>query len=366
MDQITIPKDEIAHLARFGAGGDVRQFTASMRRLARRLKRDGSGFGDELLGIVAESSASAAALRRAPSDPNPYSLPQTDLLIEGYGKQGAEPVLPADLKDRLDRLIIEQRERRRLERAGLTPIRTALFVGPPGVGKTMTAHWVARELERPLYILNLAATSSSLFGKTGANIREALDAAQVRPSVLLLDEFDAIAKGRSEEDIGEAKRIVTVLLQQIDRWPSHSVLLAATNHGELLDRAVWRRFDLRLDFPEASQATAFAAARDALDDTADPALAELIAKLMRGRPLSDVVEVVLNARKRALLFDDPLDGAVLRAIQDLGGGRTRKEALHLALALIESGQSQRRASELTGVSRDTLRKHLKGPDDGTD
>ncbi len=364
MGEICIPEKELVHLTQFGMGADIRQFSASIRRLARRLKRNGSELGDELLNIVAEGAEQASAMRRAPSEAVAPRAKQTDLLIESIDASRPAPALPDHLKQLLDRLILEQRQIHKLEKAGLVPMRTGLFVGPPGVGKTMTAHWIASELNRPLYTLNLAATSSSLFGKTGANLREALEFAQAQPSVLLLDEFDAFAKGRNEEDIGEAKRVVTVLLQQIDRWAPHSILLAATNHGELLDRAIWRRFDLRLDFPKASSKTALAAARMALAEDYENELATLVAELMEGRPLSEVVDVVVNARKRSLLFDEPLDYALLQAIHENGGHRSRKDAQRLALALVDRGHSQRQASEMTGVSRDTLRKKIKEHDDG--
>nr|WP_255599920.1 ATP-binding protein [Afifella sp. IM 167] len=305
-------------------------------------------------------------MRRVARDLPVPSIDRTDLLIETTDPKNVAPCLPSRLQARIDQLILEQRQRRKLEKAGLTPISTGLFVGPPGVGKTMTAHWIASELGRPLFVLNLAAVASSLFGRTGANLREALESAQARPSVLLLDEFDAIARGRGEEDIGEAKRIVTVILQLIDRWPSHSVLLAATNHGELLDRAVWRRFHLQVDFPQGSLETAQATARMALGDGGDGKLATLVAELMDGRPLADVASVVMNARKRSLLFGDPLDRALLDSIREAGGRGSRKDAQRIALSLLEKGHSQRRVSEWTGVSRDTLRKKKKDDEGGPD
>lgn len=364
MDNVSISSEDLVHLVRFGSGGDTRQFNASARRLARRLKREGGDFGDQILSIISETADPAPPLRRASPMPSEQGAAQSDLLMETSEPSSSEPSLPSEIKAQIERLILEQEQRRKLEKVGLAPACTALFIGPPGVGKTMTAHWIAARLGRPLFTLNLAATASSLFGKTGANLREALEHAQARSSVLLLDEFDAIAKGRSEEDIGEAKRLVTVLLQQIDRWPSHSVLIAATNHGELLDRAVWRRFDLRLDFPVATAETAKAAARSALASEDDGRLSSLVASLMEGQPLSEIVGVVLSARKRSILEGEPLETAILQAVQELGGRRSRQDTQRMALALIDAGHSQRHASELTGVSRDTLRKKLKDREDG--
>ena len=132
---------------------------------------------------------------------------------------------------------------------GLTPTRSAIFVGKPGVGKTLTARWVASQLGVPLYVLDLTVVMSSLLGRSGNNLRAALDFAKSTDCVLLLDEIDSIAKRRSDDtDIGELKRLVTVILQEVDEWPTTGLLLAATNHPELIDPALWRRFDLVVEF----------------------------------------------------------------------------------------------------------------------
>jgi len=129
----------------------------------------------------------------------------------------------------------------------MEPTRTLLLTGAPGVGKTMTARYLAGALGLPLLSVDLAALISSYLGRTGQNLRRALDHARTHPSVLLLDEFDALGKRRDDpSDVGELKRIVNVLLGELERWPSHSLFVAATNHPELLDRAVWRRFDRTL------------------------------------------------------------------------------------------------------------------------
>ena len=123
------------------------------------------------------------------------------------------------------------------------------------LGKTLAARWIAKKLNRPLIVLDLWAVMSSFLGRTGNNIRNVLDYAKGLDCVLLLDEFDAIAKRRDDAvEIGELKRLVTVLLQEIDEWPSSGLLLAATNHPDLLDPAVWRRFELIVEFPMPTEA----------------------------------------------------------------------------------------------------------------
>ncbi|MHB8065514.1 MAG: AAA family ATPase, partial [Ruminiclostridium sp.] len=117
-------------------------------------------------------------------------------------------------------------------------------------GKTLAARWLSQTLNRQLLTLDLAAVMSSFLGRTGNNVRAVLNYAMQTSSILLLDEFDAIAKKRDDDtEIGELKRLVTVLLQAVDEWPNNGILIAATNHPELLDPAVWRRFERVINFP---------------------------------------------------------------------------------------------------------------------
>lgn len=150
---------------------------------------------------------------------------------------------------------IEQIQKERLHKeklisAGLSPISSILLHGKPGVGKTLLAKYLANVFKLNFASLNMASTVSSYLGKTGQNLKKVIDYAKEQPTLLLLDEFDAIAKKRDDSsDLGELKRIVNVLLKELEEWPSHSILIAATNHPELLDKAIWRRFDLVIEIP---------------------------------------------------------------------------------------------------------------------
>ncbi|UMB70024.1 AAA family ATPase [Mycobacterium paraterrae] len=157
--------------------------------------------------------------------------------------------------------VIEEHHRCELLRShGLEPRNRILLEGPPGNGKTSLAEAIAAELMVPFYVVRYEGVVSSFLGETTSRLDHVFEFARTRRCVLFFDEFDTIAKERADaHETGEIKRVVSTLLLQIDRLPSHVVAVCATNHGELLDRAAWRRFQLRLPLepPSRAQATEF-------------------------------------------------------------------------------------------------------------
>ena len=147
--------------------------------------------------------------------------------------------------------LIEEHQRADVLRAsGYEPRHRVLLSGPPGNGKTSFAEAIAEGLGLPFYIVRYDALIGSYLGETNARLRKLFDYVRTTPSVLFFDEFDAIGKERGDtHETGEIKRVVSFLLMQLDQLPSYVVVVAATNHGELLDRAVWRRFQMRLAMP---------------------------------------------------------------------------------------------------------------------
>ena len=159
-------------------------------------------------------------------------------------------LLPEDVHQAIPELIEEQHRAQLLRASGVEPRNRVMLVGDPGNGKTSLAHAIADALLYPLYSVRYDGLIGSYLGETAQRLNTIFNFVRRQPCVLFLDEFDTIGKERGDRhDAGEMKRVVGSLLLEIDKLPSHVVVIAATNHEELLDRAVWRRFQIQLVLP---------------------------------------------------------------------------------------------------------------------
>ena len=162
-----------------------------------------------------------------------------------------EPVLTPALAEAVTDLLQEWGRLDQLRRYGATPSTRCLLYGSPGVGKTQLARHIARQLDLPCVEVRLDGLVSSFLGTTGRNIGALFEFANRYRCVLFLDEFDALAKARDDtHELGEIKRVVNSLLQCLDDRDGKGFTIAATNHEHLLDSAVWRRFDARIEVPK--------------------------------------------------------------------------------------------------------------------
>ena len=177
-------------------------------------------------------------------------------------KRLAELVLTDAARRACEELIEEQHRASVLRTHSLEPRHRVLLVGPPGNGKTSLAEAIAEALSATFFVVRYEALIGSFLGETASRLRRVFDYARTTPCVLFFDEFDALGKERGDvHETGEIKRVVSSLLMQVDDLPSYTVIVAATNHAELLDRATWRRFQVRLTLnaPTRGDLTAYVA-----------------------------------------------------------------------------------------------------------
>jgi SpoVK/Ycf46/Vps4 family AAA+-type ATPase len=216
-------------------------------------------------------------------------------------------VLPSAIQSRVNEFLSSVKHHDALVRAGAALPSRVLVYGPPGTGKTQLARWISAELQMPLLTVRCDTLVSSLLGQTSRNLRRVFEYAQQSPCVLFLDEFDALAGARgNDRDVGELQRVVIALLQNIDALPDSTILLAATNHDQLLDTAVWRRFSFRIPMPMPDEAMRGRLWSQLLGEFAPKGL-DWVALALRSEGASGALieQVSLDAKRTAVLTGLP-------------------------------------------------------------
>lgn len=292
--------EHVKALVRTHASGDDEAFYSVALQVAAQAARQGHRrLAADLKAAVEHSRA------ERPSRVTSIAQPRgdlSDLLIASHPSVSLKDlVVPGTLAAQVQRLLIEQRQRRNLLDHGFEPAHRLLFEGPPGTGKTMTAAVLAHELSLPLLTIRLDSLISKYMGETASKLRVIFDSAEAQRGVYLFDEFDALGGDRAGNDVGEARRILNSFLVFLEHSSSESLIIAATNHRAILDRALFRRFDLVLDYalPDAKQSAAVMRAR--LGSLAKGIRWTSLAKGMDGLSHADLVRAAESAAKSVIL-----------------------------------------------------------------
>jgi SpoVK/Ycf46/Vps4 family AAA+-type ATPase len=356
---------------RLGLSGDAR----SLRQRVRNMLRTGSDpllsdEGRRYLQDLLSADDDLASLRSEPvveQGPAATPPPGEAIPVPDAEPEAPSPVLDHIAEERVARLIREYQHRHLLEEANLAPSARVLLSGPPGGGKTMTARFIARQLGLPLMLAEPSRVLTGVMGQSARNLSVLMRSAAERPCVLFLDELDAYARRRGEtQDIAEAKRLVNTLLLELDRWPSHGLLIGATNHPEVLDEAVRRRFEMTIELGFPSEEGRLAIIADVVRRAGRDCSLELlwaISLATKGKAGSELVNDAVSGIRRSIIDEIPIDDAIGQqffAARFRGRGRAASQTRRLAVEKLSSaGWSPEKIAPLLDVQPRAVREILE-------
>jgi SpoVK/Ycf46/Vps4 family AAA+-type ATPase len=296
--------DLLVDLFKSASNGDQLAF----RKTAEALIQEEKAKGHRVLAdrLVKSLQPSAIGVERSlASKPNVSNGQHKDLIYEITPERSLDSlILPDKIQEQIKDIVEEQHRAELLHAHNLRARNRVLFAGPPGNGKTTLAEVLAYELMYPLLVVRYETLVGSYLGETSSRLKHLMDYAKTQRCVLFFDEFETLGKERGDtHETGEIKRVVSSLLLQIDDLPDYVVVVAASNHPELLDRAVWRRFQLRfeLPMPTRQQLTRHIESIEQRCKTHFGYEPETLAKHMLGLNFAEVEEFCLSVVRRAVL-----------------------------------------------------------------
>jgi SpoVK/Ycf46/Vps4 family AAA+-type ATPase len=338
--------DLLLSLVRAGANGDK----SMLRSTVEAMMADERAKSHHVLADRLETALQSVSVSPSSKLAQPAPLGGRDSILEQTPRIRLEDLVLTLPVMREAKQLVEEHMRADVLRAhGYEPRHKVLLSGPPGNGKTSFAEAIAEALALPFFVVRYDALIGSFLGETNTRLRALFDFARTRACVLFFDEFDSVGKERGDtHETGEIKRVVSFLLMQIDQLPSYVLTIAATNHAELLDRAVWRRFQLRLAFPAPNSAEIRTYLEKVM--SAWPKQANLpmdkLAKALGDTSYAEARDFCQNVRRRQILGLGATDiNAALDTELELWRARVKPGAV--------DGNRSKQAAAAAGVQRNT-------------
>lgn len=336
--------------------------------LGRSLKKQYPDISTEIMRIATEHNAGGSIYRSVDLGPVPIDRETRNSLVkveENY--EATDPIFDDRVISQLNDFIKERSLISDFLEEGITPPNSLLLFGKPGVGKTYTAKWLADKLKMPMVTVDLASTISSYLGKSGQNIKSIFDYAKKENVILFLDELDAIAKRRDDEgDLGELKRLVNVLLKELEDCPVTCIVIGATNHPEMLDMAIWRRFDRCIEVPlpgVEERNELFERYLGKWSDLLETGSIECLVSQTEGKSAADISRLCNHIKRQCIINKEQnIDYLAIREMCRNKELTTRDEKIKTCQILknYRPDLSVREIAEITSIPQSSVARYLRG------
>lgn len=364
---------EILKIVEGAVTADHKKVAAYVEQLAAKIEADGDPKGAERLRGAMDKSKfrEVTAAKMAPRLPVDSESRLALADEEFFAPEQVKIFLSQKAENTAAEFVRFVQSANSLVQQGVGISPSLLMYGPPGCGKTELSHFIGAQLQLPVLTARTDALVSSFLGSTAKNLRTLFEHAMARPCVLFLDEFDSIAKLRDDRhELGELKRVVVSLLQNIDALHNQTVLLAATNHEHLLDSAVWRRFAFKIHIERPDQLAREKMAAYFLSSFATPQNIKVCRELTEGLTGSEIKQICDDSKRSAILNSqtnvcstDLMRRIVQIKLPEVTDKTSIEDQLKIVRSLNPKLFTYRRLRDLFGVSTGFISNTLGEPDD---
>lgn len=360
--------DCIPKLVRAALSNDKKNVEAISLMLGRSLKKDFPEVSAEIMKILSYSNGGADVIRSLDIASLPRDKETRSRLVQIEEPiQRLNPILDDKTLSEIEDFIKERTMIEKFLSENVSPPNSILLHGKPGVGKTYIAKWLSYKLQMPIVTLDLANSISSYLGRSGQNIKSIFEYAKEQDVILFLDEIDAIAKRRDDaSDLGELKRLVNVLLKELEDCPVTCVIIGATNHPELLDKAIWRRFDRNLEITLPAEKQRVELLRRGFSDSFEEIQKDIIEMLvddMDGTSAADICKFCEHVKRKKIINENySITVCILREYGTFVELTTKEQKKAFCKKIKEYNKkiTIKEISEITGISQSSVDRYLKG------